>query len=157
MTPFDISWHDGPTVDAATLYELLALRVDVFVVEQCCAYQELDGQDLLPATQHLLMRHQGQIAATLRLLVPDDTHRPVAIGRVVIAPAHRGTGLGHTLMREALARIETVWPGRDAYLSAQAHLQHFYASHGFQAVTDVYLEDDIPHIGMHRPVAHPIP
>ncbi|WP_110669622.1 GNAT family N-acetyltransferase [Salinicola halophilus] len=157
MAPPETTWHIGTALDATTLYELLALRVAVFVVEQRCAYQELDGQDLLATTQHLLVHREGRLAATLRLLAPSDPREAIAIGRVVIAPAQRGSGLGHALMQEALQRIETAWPERDAYLSAQAHLQHFYAGHGFRAVTDVYLEDDIPHIGMHRPVAHQTP
>lgn len=152
MPTHDVIWQAGDDLDAATLYELLALRVAIFVVEQRCAYQEIDGQDLMAATQHLLVRQEGRIVATLRLLSATEAPEPVAIGRVAIAPAHRGTGLGHTLIRDALQRIETHWPERDAYLSAQAHLERFYAGHGFKPVTDVYLEDDIPHIGMRRPM-----
>ncbi|WP_242495623.1 GNAT family N-acetyltransferase [Salinicola tamaricis] len=90
------------------------------------------------------------MAASLRLRTPVSIREPVTIGRVVIAQDHRGAGLGHRLMAAALEHLTERWPGRDAYLSAQAHLQNYYAGHGFVAVTDTYLEDNIPHIGMYR-------
>jgi len=150
MKRYSWSWLTGPELDSATLYGLLSLRVAVFVVEQQCPYQELDGRDLPPTTEHLLVRQDDEIVATLRLLVPEEPHAPVAIGRVVIHPDHRGSGLGHRLMEAALTRIGERWDQRDGYLSAQAHLQGLYARHGFEPVTDAYLEDGIPHIGMRR-------
>ncbi len=74
----------------------------------------------------------------------------VVIGRVVIAERARGSGLGHRLMERALVECGQRWPGVPVYLSAQAHLQGYYGRYGFEAVTEVYLEDDIPHIGMRR-------
>ncbi|WP_189443607.1 GNAT family N-acetyltransferase, partial [Salinicola rhizosphaerae] len=142
MESYAWRWQQGSELGAERLYELLALRVAVFVVEQQCPYQELDGLDLLASTQHLAVESGGQPVATLRLLVPENDREAVVIGRVVIAQGHRGTGLGHTLLQAALERIETTWPGREAYLSAQAHLQAYYGRHGFEPVTEVYLEDD---------------
>lgn len=150
MKQYSWSWQTGAELDSATLYGLLSLRVAVFVVEQQCPYQELDGRDLSCSSEHLLVHQHDEIVATLRLLVPETADEPVVIGRVVIHNAHRGDGLGHRLLEAALARIGERWPGRDSYLSAQAHLQGFYARHGFEPVTDIYLEDDIPHIGMCR-------
>lgn len=150
MASYDWIWQTGPELDTAGLYALLSLRVAVFVVEQQCSYQELDGRDLSPSTHHLLVHHDGEIIATLRLLVPANADQPIAIGRVVTRPDHRGNGLGHRLLEAALARIGECWGKRDCYLSAQAHLQGYYGRHGFVPVTEVYLEDDIPHIGMLR-------
>ncbi|MDH4571343.1 GNAT family N-acetyltransferase [Salinicola acroporae] len=150
MRSYDWIWQTGPELDPAGLYTLLSLREAVFVVEQQCAYQELDGRDLAASTHHLQVLAANQLAATLRLLVPDPVDQPASIGRVVIHPAHRGGGLGHDLMRAALTRIESLWPGRSARLSAQAHLQAYYGRHGFEPIGDIYVEDGIPHIDMQR-------
>jgi ElaA protein len=137
-------------LDTATLYALLALRTQVFVVEQRCPYLETDGQDLLGDTCHLLAQDAHGLVAYLRLLDPQRMQDEVVIGRVVIAESARGTGLGHALMEQALAECRQRWPGVPLYLSAQAHLQGYYGRYGFAPVTEVYLEDDIPHIGMRR-------
>ena len=132
------------------LYALLALRAQVFVVEQNCPYLDVDGQDLLGATCHLLAWQDDVLVAYLRLLDPATQGGDVVIGRVVIAQQARGTGLGHELMARALLVCAERWPGMPIYLSAQAHLQNYYGRYGFAPVTEVYLEDDIPHIGMRR-------
>lgn len=152
MSP--LAWHclHHTELDTATLYELLALRTQVFVVEQQCPYLETDGQDLLGDTCHLLVRQGDALVGYLRLLDPQRMGGEVVIGRVVIAEAARGSGLGHRLMERALVECHQRWPGVPVYLSAQAHLQGYYGRYGFQAVTEVYLEDDIPHIGMRRAV-----
>lgn len=133
------------------LYDLLRLRCEVFVVEQTCPYQDIDGQDLAGDTCHLMACENGQLLAYLRLLDPDTHDGEVVIGRVITAAAGRGRGLGHQLMEHALAEAARRWPGRPVYLSAQAHLQGYYGRYGFQAEGEVYLEDDIPHIDMRRP------
>lgn len=150
MVSYDWKWQTGPELDVVTLYALLSLREAVFVVEQQCPYQELDGKDLLVSTHHLQVLAGSRLAATLRLLVPESPENPVSIGRVVIHADHRGDGLGHDLLRAALARIESLWPGRGTRLSAQAHLQGYYGRHGFEPVSEIYVEDDIPHIDMQR-------
>ncbi len=153
-----IVWHclHHCELDTATLYELLALRTQVFVVEQSCPYLETDGQDLLGDTHHLLARDERGLVAYLRLLDPQRMGREVVIGRVLVAEVARGTGLGHQLMERALAECRQRWPGVPVYLSAQAHLQGYYERHGFAAVAEVYLEDDIPHIGMRRTATDPV-
>lgn len=132
------------------LYTLLKLRSDVFVVEQKCAYPDLDGQDLDGDTHHLMGWEDDQLMAYLRLLDPESQGGDVVIGRVVTAPAGRGKGLGHAMMEQALKQAEKHWPQVPIYLSAQAHLQRYYGQYGFVAVGEEYLEDDIPHIGMRR-------
>lgn len=132
------------------LYALLKLRSDVFVVEQKCAYPDLDGQDLEGDIHHLMGWEDDQLMAYLRLLDPESQGGDVVIGRVVTAPAGRGKGLGHAMMEQALKQAEKHWPQVPIYLSAQAHLQGYYGKYGFVAVGEEYLEDDIPHIGMRR-------
>jgi ElaA protein len=150
MASYDWTWQTGPELDPGKLYALLSLRMAVFVVEQQCPYQELDGHDLQASTHHLSVMTKHHLAATLRLKVPEERDKPVSIGRVVIDPDHRGNGLGHDLLQAALMRIESLWPGRHARLSAQAHLQAYYGRHGFEPVGEIYVEDGIPHIDMQR-------
>lgn len=147
-----ITWltQHHSTLSTHELYALLALRTQVFVVEQNCPYLEVDGLDLLGDTCHLLAWQGDDLLAYLRLLDPAQHAGEVVIGRVVIAPHARGGGLGHELMERALLACAERWPGLSIYLSAQAHLQGYYGRYGFAPVGDVYLEDDIPHIGMRR-------
>ena len=132
------------------LYAILRLRNEVFVVEQKCIYQDIDGQDLLGYTHHLMAWKDDELVAYLRLLDPDTQGGDVVVGRVIVAPAARGTGLGHRLMLEALKQIDDIWPDTPIFLCAQAHLQGYYARYGFLVAGEEYLEDDIPHIGMRR-------
>jgi ElaA protein len=137
-------------LSARQLYEILRLRSEVFVVEQQCIYQDIDGQDLHADTCHLLGWDGGQLVAYLRLLDPATQGGNVVIGRVLTAAAARGTGLGHTLLANALEQAAERWPQVPIYLSAQAHLQGYYGRYGFIAQGQEYLEDNIPHIAMRR-------
>lgn len=139
---------DLASLAAPELYRLMALREAVFVVEQRCAYQELDGRDL--TARHLLGEVGGELVACLRILAPETDTGPCAIGRVLTAAGWRGLGLGHALMREGLAVAEGCWPGRDVVLSAQVHLQGFYRQHGFVTESSPYDEDGITHVDMRR-------
>ncbi|WP_263263171.1 GNAT family N-acetyltransferase [Pseudomonas sp. RIT-PI-S] len=132
------------------LYAILRLRCEVFVVEQQCPYQDIDGLDLAGDTHHLQAWEGDRLLAYLRLLPPEAPGAAAAIGRVITAPAGRGRGLGHQLMEHALQACARLWPGQPLYLSAQAHLQGYYGRYGFQAQGEPYLEDDIAHIDMHR-------
>ena len=132
------------------LYAILRLRCDVFVVEQQCVYQDIDGQDLDGDTHHLMAWKNDELVAYLRLLDPQLQGGDVVIGRVIVAPSARGTGLGHQMMKETLRQIEHIWPDTPIYLSAQAHLQGYYGRYGFVAEGEQYLEDGIPHRGMRR-------
>ncbi|MDH0303853.1 MULTISPECIES: GNAT family N-acetyltransferase [unclassified Pseudomonas] len=137
-------------LDKEQLYAILQLRTEVFVVEQRCAYQEVDGLDLCGDTLHLMGWEDERLVAYLRLLDPQAHEGEVVIGRVVTAPAARDLKLGHPLLMKGLEAAGHCWPGVPVYLSAQAHLQKFYARHGFEAVGEEYLEDDIAHIGMRK-------
>lgn len=145
-----IRWQDlhHSELDVPTLYALLKLRCDVFVVEQNCVYADIDGDDLVGENRHLLGWRDGELVAYARILKSDEDEAPVAIGRVIVSRAARGEKLGYQLMEQALASCRRHWPQRAIYLGAQAHLQPFYASFGFRPVTEIYDEDGIPHIGM---------
>lgn len=133
---------------ARELYDLLRMRVDVFVVEQNCPYSELDGKDI--DALHLRLLDGGELLASARLLKPDNAQYPSKIGRVAVSPAHRGKRLGDALMSEAIAECERLFPANPIALSAQAHLRRFYESFGFIGTSQEYLEDGIPHIDMVR-------
>lgn len=133
------------------LYDLLRLRAEVFVVEQRCAYLDLDDKDRDPAAQHLLGRvEDGALIAYARLLPPGLSYPEPSFGRVVTAPAWRGRGLGDVLVAEAVRQMQYLWPGHDIQIGAQAHLVRYYGKHGFQVCSEEYLEDDIPHRHMLR-------
>jgi len=142
----DLTWHDRAFAELTTdeLYAIIALREQVFVVEQRCVYLDADGVD--PRCRHLWAQDGGEIVAYLRLIPPGVTYEQAAIGRVIVAQRMRGTGLGRELMRRGLAAAGAV-PVR---LGAQAHLEKFYTDLGFRRVSDVYDEDGIPHIQMLR-------
>jgi ElaA protein len=127
---------------AAKLYALLRLRVQVFVVEQHCPYQDIDGRDAEPGTRHLWLAEDDAVLAYLRIVAePDGTQR---IGRVCVSPPARGKRLAERLMREALAVID---PG-PVVLDAQSHLAGFYERLGFTMTGPEFVEDGIPHIPM---------
>ncbi|SEK29963.1 GNAT family N-acetyltransferase [Rhodococcus maanshanensis] len=133
-------------LDLRTLYDLLRLRVDVFVVEQACPYPELDGRDLLPGTRHLWIEQDGQVVCTLRLMEEHDRGTSYRIGRLCTRADARGHGHTTRLLRTALAEVGSA-PCR---LSAQSHLVDMYAKHGFTPDGDEFIEDGIPHVPMRR-------
>ena len=131
-------------LDLATLYALLRLRVEVFVVEQACPYPELDGQDLDPSTVHLwLTGDAGNVQGYLRLLTDGPRRR---IGRVCTARSARGTGVARQLMVAALDELGSA----PCVLDAQSHLAGFYASFGFVPDGEEFVEDGIAHLPMRR-------
>jgi ElaA protein len=134
------------------LYQILKLRCDIFVVEQNCAYSDLDNLDTNPNAIHLF--NQGpEISAYLRILPPDCGYpKKPSFGRVVVAESARGSGLAHQLVHKANQILDVHWPGLSCHISAQAHLKDFYQQHNYQVVGEGYLEDNIPHIGMERVV-----
>lgn len=135
------------------LYSVLAARQAVFIVEQDCPYQDADGIDVV--SYHLLgwgNDDQGQrvLAAYARIIPPGIKMPELAIGRVITTQAFRGKGCGKELLKQAVDRAEKTFPDTRMYLSAQAHLQHYYQHCGFDASGDIYDEDGIPHIAMYR-------
>ena len=130
------------------LYDALALRCRVFILEQG-PYLDPDGLDRQSA--HLLGRDDaGALTCYLRVVDPGLKYDEPSIGRVIVAPEARGTGLGRRLMSEGITRCESAWPGRAIRISAQAHLAPLYTSLGFAAVGAIYGEDNIPHLEMLR-------
>jgi len=146
-----LSFAELPPLDA---YAAWRLRQDVFVVEQDCAYADLDGRDTEPGTRHVLLHDPdraagGAVVGCARVL--DDGHLdpPVwRIGRVVLDPAVRGRGLADVVMRRALEECAALDPSRDVVLSAQSPLAGWYATFGFEVDGEGYLEDGIPHTPM---------
>ena len=134
------------------LYAVLAARQQVFTVEQHCAFQDADGFDF--AAWHLLGWTTDTaapvLAAYMRVLDPGTKYAEVSIGRVLTTAAHRGLGLGRTLMVEGLAHCDVAWPGTSIRIAAQQRLERFYASLAFRPISDPYLEDDIVHVDMVR-------
>ena len=148
-----MNWSLKPWCELTTdeLYELLALRAEVFVVEQTCPFQDLDGLDRRDGVLHLLGYEEEQLVAYARIMAPGiGDEQGAAIGRVVTSPRSRGGGLGHRLLDEAVTACTVRWPAHSIWLGAQAPLQGFYGKHGFVAEGEGYLEDDIPHMGMRR-------
>ena len=130
--PYSVDVRRLQAFSAVELYALLKLRVDVFVVEQACAYPELDGKD--GEALHLRLLIDGRTAAYARLWQPAGA--PPRVGRVLVSPDHRGKRLGEPVA-----------------LSAQSHLERFYAGLGFSPTSEEYVEDGIAHIDMERPVS----
>ncbi len=145
MSDVPLTVHVEPfdELDVRDLYAIVRLRVDVFVVEQACAFGDLDGRDLEPTARHLWFEHDGDVVAYARILDGDGA---TEIGRIVTRGDHRSTGLGRRLMAEAMARIDG-----PMYLKAQTRVSGFYASFGFSVAGEEFLEDDIPHVPMRHP------
>ncbi|CAM4197778.1 GNAT family N-acetyltransferase [Vibrio neonatus] len=137
-------------IDNHLLYQIIKLRVDVFVVEQDCAYPELDNKDHAQGVKHLIALQDHEVVAVARLIPAGISYPAVSIGRVVVSAAARKLNLGHQLMERAVAECQRLWPDQAIEIGAQAHLQAFYQRHGFEAFSKPYLEDGIPHIDMRR-------
>ena len=131
------------------MYRILALRSEVFVVEQNCAYQDLDGKD-----EHSLWvwaeDEIGTIHATARLLPAGISYKEISIGRVCTSLESRRSGIGKLLMEECLKQCESAWGKQAVTISAQQYLLKFYNEFGFIEEGEMYLEDDIPHLKMKR-------
>ena len=146
-----ISWRWSRFSELALddLYDALALRSRVFVVEQNCVFLDADGYDR--QAWHLLGRDgEGRLQALLRVVDPGLKCAEPSIGRVITAPESRRTGVGHQLLAEGLVRCAEVWPGQPIRIGAQARLETFYLRHGFVTVGEPYIEDGIPHLEMLR-------
>lgn len=151
-----LRWRCLPfgALSADTLYRLLRLRSEVFVVEQNCVFLDQDGLD--PQCLHVLgelVDADGtpHLHASTRLVPPGVAFAEASIGRVVTAPAARGGGIGHALMAESVRLLEQLWGPQPIRIGAQAHLEAFYNRHGFVSDNKPYIEDGIPHIEMLRP------
>ncbi|CAD6550876.1 Protein ElaA [Paraburkholderia metrosideri] len=159
-------WKSFAHLTSVEVYETLAARSAVFVVEQNCVYADIDGLDM--AAWHLLAYGaaadagagvdaganaganvtQPSLAGYLRVLLPDADDTDVRIGRVLTTAPFRGIGLGNAMLERALVHIRAQWPGTPIRLHAQAHLQKFYGAFGFAPVSEIHDEDGIPHVWM---------
>ncbi|MEM9078226.1 MAG: GNAT family N-acetyltransferase [Bacteroidota bacterium] len=128
------------------LYAILALRCEVFVVEQECAYQDLDYKD--QKAIHVLGKKEGKVVAYTRMFKPGDYFENTSIGRVVVAQNARQYGYGKDIMLASLQEIEKNFPKGTIELSAQTYLTKFYRDLGFVEQGEGYLEDEIPHVRM---------
>ena len=131
------------------LYDLLRLRSEIFVVEQNCVYLDLDGKDKVAL--HLFGEFEGKIVAHARLFKARITFENASIGRVTVDANYRDRKWGHDLMCEAIAGIKYHFGESQITIGAQLYLKKFYESHGFIQTSEMYLEDDIPHIEMIKP------
>ncbi len=141
----DLKWHTLSFADlgAERLYAIMRLRQEVFVVEQDSVYLDLDNRD--QRAIHILGTESDNLVAYLRCIAPGPDSPDSQLGRIVVRPAARGNDLGRELVKRGIAYNRERWPGSDIRINAQAHLQDFYASLGFVAEGDEYLEDGIPH------------
>jgi len=136
-------WYRLGDMQPGLLYDLLALREAIFVVEQACVYHELDGLD--KQAEHLVLSRDGVVLACLRVLPPGLKGRRARIGRVAVAQEWRQRGLARWMVLRAIERIRQDGGIR---LDAQTYLRDFYASLGFEVCGDEFLEDGIPHLPM---------
>ncbi|WP_317204787.1 GNAT family N-acetyltransferase [Janthinobacterium sp.] len=148
----DWQWQAFEELGGAQLYQVLALRQQVFVLEQQCLYQDMDDHD--QAAWHLQawrsVDGKRQLAAYLRCLAPGAKYTEMSLGRVLTAPSARGTGIGRQLLEQGIARAARQYPGHAIRIGAQLYLERFYQSFGFVTVGAPYDEDGIMHIDMLR-------
>ena len=130
------------------LYELLQLRSEVFVVEQDCVYQDIDGKD--ERALHVLGWEDGILVAYARCFQSGDYFDDAAIGRILVRENYRKLGYGHEITKASIEAIKINYKADTIKISAQIYLVIFYESHGFKAIGDRYMEDGIPHIAMIR-------
>lgn len=128
------------------LYDLLQLRSEVFVVEQDCVYQDVDGKD--ENALHVLGYKNNVLIGYSRLFKAGNYFSEASIGRVIIKASERKFGYGNDLIQKSIEVIEAEFKTKEIHISAQTYLKKFYESHGFVQVGEGYLEDDIPHIKM---------
>jgi ElaA protein len=140
-----LQWREFAELSAELLYRVLQFRQAIFVVEQACAYPDLDGLD--DRAHHLLLGVEAGLEGYLRLIPYPDEHR-IAIGRVAVSPPLRRRGLGRLLMTEALARCRRQYPDTRVTLAAQKYLIGFYQSLGFRPVSAPYDDYGVPHVDM---------
>ncbi|CAM1341229.1 GNAT family N-acetyltransferase [Tenacibaculum amylolyticum] len=130
------------------LYDILQLRSEVFVVEQKCIYQDIDGKD--QKALHILGIKEGALVAYTRLFKPNYYFEEASIGRVLVVASERKYGYGHDLIKFSIQTVHNTFSTKEIKIGAQTYLKKFYESHGFKQVGEEYIEDGIPHIYMIR-------
>lgn len=130
------------------LYAVLQLRTEVFVVEQDCVYQDLDGKD--DNALHIIGTKEGQVVAYTRVFKAGDYFDEASIGRVVVKKEERQYGYGQKIVEASIKAIKEKFKENKIHISAQTYLKNFYVDLGFVEKGNEYLEDNIPHIGMYK-------
>jgi ElaA protein len=133
---------------ALEYHHIIALRISIFIVEQDCPYQDADHKDL--HSYHVYGTIDDKVAAVIRIISPSISYAEISIGRVAVVQEYRGTNVGNDLMTTSIDFITDTLGKQDIRISAQEHLKSFYHRFDFKQVSEMYLEDDIPHIEMLR-------
>ena len=142
----DLNYKKFDQLTTQELYSILQLRSEIFVVEQNCVYQDLDGKD--DKALHVLGTKNGNLVAYTRIFGPNDYFREVSIGRVLVKKTERENGYGKMVMKYSIEIVRDKFKTGAIQISAQKYLEKFYSSLGFTTVGEGYLEDGIPHITM---------
>ena len=137
-------------LNTGDLYEILKARVDVFIIEQECAYGDIDNKD--QECIHFYYKIQGEIAAYLRILPAGLSFKTPSMGRILVKKEYRGKNYGRELVKDSLEYMDSVMKCDMITISAQEYLKDFYESFGFKQISEVYLEDGIPHMNMERKI-----
>ncbi|NVJ53821.1 MAG: GNAT family N-acetyltransferase [Campylobacteraceae bacterium] len=142
----DFKWSRLESLTALELFNIIKARESVFVVEQQCPYQETDDMDL--HSWHLIVSIENELVAYVRVVDPKIKYEQPSIGRVLTLEKFRNLKIGRSLMNEAIRFTEEQFPNMGIKIGAQVYLQNFYESLGFEAASEIYDEDGIPHIDM---------
>ncbi|MFZ6875601.1 GNAT family N-acetyltransferase [Undibacterium sp. Di27W] len=145
----DLQWQCASFSELSNLqlHAIYQARAAVFVIEQNCVYQDVDGKD--PLSHHLTAwTPDGEVAAYLRIVPAGISFAEASLGRVISTSDWRGTGVGKALITRGIQALHALHPAAPIRIGAQAYLEKFYGSFGFETVSDIYLEDDIPHVEM---------
>ncbi|MCI5059081.1 MAG: GNAT family N-acetyltransferase [Flavobacteriales bacterium] len=144
----NVEWHiyKFEELKVTDLYNICALRNEVFVVEQNCIYQDLDGKD--HGQDHILCMENKSLAGYARIIAPNVIYKDPSIGRIVVKESYRKLGLGRTLVEKSINHIHNKFGNIPIRISAQVYLNNFYSELGFKKVGEQYLEDGIPHVEM---------
>jgi ElaA protein len=145
MKPDAVNWEvrSFAELDTDLLYEIMRQRQQVFVLEQNCVYQDLDGLDR--DCFHLYCQREGELLAYMRCLPPGLSYTESSLGRILVAASARGLKLGRELVERGVAFNHSTWPHCAIKIGAQTYLENFYRSLGFQIVGEPYDEDGIAH------------
>ena len=144
----EIQWICKPfeKLTTAELYAILQLRIDVFIVEQNCIFQDADDKDQV--SYHMMAWSDEKLAGYTRLIPPGISYKEASIGRVATFPKMRKSGIGKKIMARSIDQIYALWGIQPIRIGAQLYLKNFYESFGFQQCSEIYIEDNIEHIQM---------